>query len=59
MKVTLTKATRVNALAGVVEVDEVEANRLFLLDVAEPEPAEEPAPDEKPAPKKAPAKKSK
>lgn len=45
MKVTLTKATRVNALAGVVEVDEVEANRLFLLDVAEPaeEPAEEPA----------------
>lgn len=36
MKVTLTKATRVNAIAGTVEVDEVEANRLFILGVAVP-----------------------
>lgn len=36
MKVTLTKPTRVNALAGTVEVDETEAARLFILGVAEP-----------------------
>lgn len=36
MKVTLTKPTRVNALAGTVEVDETEAERLFILGVAEP-----------------------
>lgn len=42
MKVTLTQPTRVNALSGTVEVDEVEAARLFLLNVAEP--AKEPAP---------------
>lgn len=41
MKVKLTKPTRVNALAGTVEVDQMEAERLFLLCVAEPvkEPA--------------------
>ena len=36
MKVTLTQPTRVNALAGTVEVDAVEAARLLLLNVAKP-----------------------
>ena len=52
MKVTLTKPTRVNALAGTVEVDETEAERLFILGVAEPV-------KEKPAAKKEPKKKTK
>ena len=50
MKVKIIKPCRVNCLSGEVEVNEVEANRLFLLELAEKPKAEKKA---EPKPKKA------